>query len=1021
MKDLLYRALMLGRNKKTAREEYLVATGEKQPASFDVSEKEILLEDVLKDRAVTIHIEVKTPGYMEIQVSSGDEAIQLENRLISTDEAAEEIIEFTFTVKADKIHNGKNFAEVTFRTNAQEISVPITIDNRVKLRISGENPKKIYGDITKGYLEFRMGRCSLSRWKKEVFERLGAINGNTPGDLFLMLYKAHVSIIARKKEGVEALLEYVSEELKLRDDISPELSAYHLYIESLYVMDDRRTDEALQTVRELYEANPSWPLLWMLFYMDEGFEDREKKFSEIKRLFEDGRCTSPIMYFEAYECIRKDPELIKSAKGFDLQVLNFAAGWKILDTASAIKLAQLIYEEEGETEPGLALDILKGAYEEHAVGSINNAIVCLLIKTGDREPKNHRYFERAVFDFLGLPGLYEYYVFTMDRSNTAVIPERVLQYFSKDATPLKDMRAYFYVNVIKNRYENHFYKTAYEACKNAIIAFAYNEALMGNNDEFLSVIYGEALQNAKDSTDIRQAIFKALPIRRIVCQSSIAERVMVFHRELNSYQEVTLEEGAGGIKTAYVRIYSEDAVILFKDGTDNIYKNVSYELREFESSKALPAYCIKDIPVNSLMLTGGYLSLTKEKKSPAQILDFLLENIEKNIFSKEYEKELISELISFYRSGDMSDEVYGKLTEFLKFDIGAMTRAAIIEFMIEKKHYDEAYKEIEEKGFEAVDSRILALLAHVLAQLESENSRVICGMCEKCVKDGIDDPELLRYLCRYFEGGQETLLLIYKKSAAYNIDSLRVAERIIENIMDAENEAEPELTGGIFGRCYKESRDRELVKDFLEFAACRYIYGKKDTDRTYFECIGKDLLSGREFSDRTKAAYVLYMEDKRQADPKLVKLAANVLEELVYRGIMLEEFKKYKDRMNLPKILLNSHIVSALRDNNEEVPVIKCSISSPEGETKYEKKMNEIFEGCFAEYFTVVYGDRLTYSLKEGQLVTVDFTDMGISKDSSRFSAVYEISRLKVGGLEEPLKEKLMDYYIKDRLIEKLF
>lgn len=1020
MEDLLYKALMLGRNKKTAREEFLVSAGRKEPASFAVCEKEILLTDVFRDVQKSVRIKTEKAGYLEIYAECADEFVQPEQRQITTDESGEGETEVFFTILAGKLHNGKNFGRIIFKSVFQQESVYITVDNRIALQLASENPAELSMKITQEYLDFRMGKLSKEQWQESVFKRLAGVNANTPRDLFLMLYKAHVYVISGDTTDSENILEYVSAQLSSREDYSAELFAYFLYVKSLYKMDEELTEAALKNVRTLYETSPSWELLWMCFYMDEAYAERpDKKLLEIKNLFLDGKCKSPVMYYEAWEILRNNPGYVKGCGAkFTLQILRFAIKNDIFEVGPALELSELLYGAQPDELSGInlnmALYVLEAAFDKYPVSALSNTIAELLIYTENRRIENHTYFERAVFDFAGIPGIYDYYFFTLDKTQVGRIPERLLHLYSKEEEPHPENRAYFYANLITNRYESYAYKTAYEACEERIKAFAYDSALKGKNDELLAVIYAHVLQISGNDKEFKRVLFKTAFIKRICCKNMNMERVLVFHKELSSYMEVPLENNE-----ALVSIYSASFLILFKDRTGNIYKNIEFELSGFADEKEYAAVCIKEIPVSSAMLAGSCLKYTKENKKPEEILNFLLAELKNGEFTKEYQQSLITDIFKFSRALPADQGLYEKLMEFLKEDICDKARAVLIELMIDNKHYSEASKEIKENGFVYVAPESLRTLTHILVQLGGEEEReFILTLAGACLRNDTADTDILRYMCRYCTGPLDTLAELYDKSSKQGIYNLAVAERIL--IRCAQENKEPEVLAAVFSRCYEESNDRELIKSFLEYSAKKYLYGYKQDYLSFFEYFGKDFRRGTAFCDEARAAYLIYMKDADEIEPRLLKAVQAALEELVYKGIMFEEFKGYKNRFKIPPQLANSYIVR-FDSAADTPPEITYTISSGRMNTEKTVHMNRIFPGIYVKYFTLLFGDSLTWSIQEGKSTSIRFSELERVPDDSRFAMADEISRLECSGNEEALKAALKRYYIKDELIRKLF
>ena len=1031
MEDLLYKALMQGKNKNIAREEYLTAAGKKEAARFRVRENTFSLQDVFRDLTLTAHIEPVKEGYLEILIESGCDFIAPLQTFVQTDKARDGVIDVPFTVKASKLHNGKNFGLLTFKTVYQEETVPVTVDMRISLRLATQNPRCVSIKITKGYLDFRMGKISLERWQEDVSKCLGEINGNTPEDLFFLLYRAHVNVISGKEDDPENILEYVSAQLSSREDYSAELFAYFLYVKSLYEKNEKLTRRAFKNIKELYEASPSWELLWICFYMDERYASNPaKKLLDIRHLFNRKKCSSPVMYFEAWDTYRGNPDFVNtSALKLNLQIFNFALKNSILEVAPVLRLSQQLFnapdEELSEISIRVALNILKAAFDRYPVSSLSNTIARLLIAEGNKDAENHIYFERAVFDYAGIPQLFSYYFHTLDKTKMPRIPERLLKHFSQDASALGECRPYFFANIITNRYESLAYRNAYEQCLPRIEALAYESGAMGKNDEILSIIYSHILTLPQRDTQKVYLLLKAAFVQRVLCPNKQMRRVVVIHEEFSARQEVPLEDGC-----SYVSIYSPRHIILFKDRKGNIYKNIEYETVSFGNTQQVVHSCIKDVSLSAFMLTGDTLDAVRKNKSPKEVLTFLLSEAENTEFTKEYKHQLTQDLFEYYSKESVTDELYALLMKFLKEDIGEKSRALLIELMIETRHFDEAADEIRRAGLKGVKAESLRKLTHVLVQLKGEEEReLLKSLTAACLESGSADTEILRYMCRFCEGSLKLLELLYKKTSEKGIYNLPVAERIL-CLCTGEASKQAEDMPQIFAACYKDSSQRELIHNFLESRALAFLQKRQPGGTFFFEYIVKDLMRGIHFCNAGRAALLVYMKDKDEISAAVLKMLKGLLEGLVNRGIMLEEFREYERFFEIPSRLASTHIVSLVNTACAGESAgsggfagirVNYKIISDKGETGGSRLMREILPGVMAAYFTLFFGERLVYGFEGGASVNVNYAELSAAKDGSRYSLINEAEKQRLSYGRKVDAAALEELYIKDKLIKTLF
>ncbi|MBR3004918.1 MAG: hypothetical protein IKH67_07635 [Lachnospiraceae bacterium] len=1031
MGDLLYSTLMLGRNKKIALEEYQTAKGIKEPAAFAVKEKTAELKDVMGDTTGTIHLYLTTPGYLEIEAFCSDPFISFEKKVVTTDEFAAGAMDFQFRILSRRLHNGKNYARITFETSTQKESVEIVVDNRIRVFAGRTGRQKLFIDLSRDYLKLRMGRLSQEDWQMRSLDKLSRINGSDPEDLYLMLYKAHVCITAGMDMDAKYLIEFVAEQLHKLAQPNPDLSSYFCYVKGLYELTPDSVDRAAGLVKRIYDKSPSWRILWMLFYLDSSYdEDHQKKISLIEEEFFEGGCISPVMYFEALDIFRTEPERIAAANDFELQTLAFGARHDYLNPEVCDQLTRIILALGDlalkERNTGLALKILQKAYDRFPSVDTLKAVCRLLIFRQDRSAEAHEYYRKAIAGFIEIPELYNYFIFSIDQEHYDALPQEIIRYFIENESLLFDYKAYFYANIIKNRMK---YPELYKKALPGIDAFAEEQLTKGITDESMAVIYKDILENGRVTEMMKGNLFQIISTRKIITSNRRMKNVMVFHKELSVFQEVPLVKGK-----AYVKVYSPDARILFKDAAGNLYVNIDYKSKELVEYGEYIDLCIKDVPINKYMFIGDSLPMLREYKNPLEILDFMLDTFGNGQLRSTYEQEILCDMISFFRRHSRDEEVYDKLMEFLKFDLDAPTRGKIVEVMIERAMFREAFEEIREGGAEGVSRESLDKLAHVMAELATEPDDLLTEICEKSFRESGFDPAIFSYLQKYYNDDINVLIEMYRAANVYSLPKTSICERIVRAAV--EKKEFPEVPGMVFAEYYEQGEDEELKRKYLEVQADRYVYDGYRKDLSFFEYFGRELLKETEFPVSALVGYLLYMRDRDDIGTRLLRVIQNMIRDLTGRGIMLEEFKDYRKKFALPATLENSLIVSTLHfseDGDRElmpltresltsgIPTISYTITYSGSSLHCEEAMNEIFPGCFTKYFSLFFGERITCSMEEGSSFTVDYSELHVVSDESRFAKLDEIIRIQASGDRALLKKKAKDYFIRDRLIDKLF
>ncbi|MDO4733890.1 MAG: DUF5717 family protein [Lachnospiraceae bacterium] len=1013
MTDLLQSALKLGRNKNIAREEYMVARGKKEAAAFAVTPSSINLSGLPGNTEITVHLVISRNGYMEIEAFCPDDFVSLSRRVITSDVFPGGSFDLPITIIENKLHGGRNFSCITFETASQQIRIPVTVDVPVRIMLDDYNPKQLFMELAEVYFNFRKGLMDSSDWAKQSLDLIGEVDGTDQRSMFLMLYKAQLYIEIESYVEAASLLEYMAEVIQKMPGSDLALNCYFLYVRAIYERDRRSSEEIKGRIRTLYDRQPSWQLLWILFQMDSSYEENPGlKLDDIFAEFGNG-CVSPILYFEALEIFMQYPGYFSDASDFELQILNFARKLDYSSSALSARVTQvflmLTEAELSEKNQRLAEKVLKYLYERYPTRDLLRVICRLLIVKDDRSEEAGAFYDVAMREYLDdIPGIFSYYIFTRPKGVYEPLPSRVMEYFSTGAESLLDYRRYFYANIVSNKEKRPEYYRAYEQ---KMLEYADQQMSQGIVDEDLAVIYKDIIASGKLTHNMRVRLFEIIATKEILCHNERMMNVMVFHDELNVYQDIPLNKGR-----AKVKVYSHNAEILFKDITGNIYANIDYEKKEFLNSGEYIDVCVKGVPISDYMLMSDTMPLLRGYKDPAEILNYMSNRMSTASFRKGYVKKLINDTVLYFSRNLRDRNVYDELLAFFKYDLDPETKGKLIEVMIERTLFRDAYEKIREEGFAHVAEESVARLSSALVELVSyREDALLLSMCEQSFLKTTFDPRIYKYMVLNYNDRPEVLEELYRAGRAYGEDYGNLPERILRRAIESGENSE--LIPQIFAKYYTEGSDADLKKAYMTYKAERYLYSGEEKDTDFFRYIENDLMQRESFSTAVLVAYLKYMSDKDISGKRRTRMIEVQLKSLVGRSIMLEEFKGYAKYFSLPAALSNAVIATCYGNAGR----IVYDIISAEKTIHKEEQMAEIFEGCYAKYITLFYGERVEYSVNGEEPVSVSYEDLKILRDDSRYSELNNIIQMKETGNMLALNLAAKEYFVKDKLMERLF
>ncbi len=1011
MDEILEKALLLGQNKKIAEEEYLVATGTKEPASFSVAPDMIALSNLTEDSYVKMTLKLDNPGYTEMEVLVPDSFLKIGKRVVTSDDFEDGVLYYPVIITESKLHAGKNYSSITFRTSNQEIHVPVMVNIKVRSILDGETTKKKWPELLRLYLDYKIGNVEPYDWMERSNEIIGNVDGNEVDDMYLMLYRAHVFIELEQYTNAANILEFMAEQISKMKKPDYELLSYFYYVECLYEKDELQILKALKRIRAAYEVQPSWKILWVLLNMDPAYQrEPGRKLDALYDCFVEG-CCSPVMYLEALEVFRKKPEFLYDASDFELQVLLFGAKIGYITGTLSSHFADLILEQSSvklsKINTQIAIKVLRMMYDRFPTRSLLKALCMLLIRSDNREKSNQKYYGEAIREYIdNIPGLFNYYIYTIDQTKYDTVPTRVMEYFSENASRLTSYQSYFYANLIANKRKHPEYYRAYIP---SIISYAEEQVYKGTIDDHMAVIYKDILENNLLTVTLQRGLFEILSTKKILCHSGRMTNVMVLHSELSVYQDIALNEGQ-----ALVKVYSGDATILFKDAAGNIYHNVDYERIDLLNSKEYIDKCIQGVPLNDYMLLKDTLPLTRAYKDPVEILHYLTHDMNASSFRVSYVQKLLNDTVVYFSRSSKEQEVYDELIEFFKFDLDTETRGKLIGIMIERGLYEEAYEEIKKGGFAYIEDSSIAKLAHELTENpEVEEDPLLLDMCEQSFTKTTFDPSTFQYLLKYYNDKIDVMLDLYRAGNAYGIVDDSLPERVLKRTIETGTNSE--LISQLFTKYYESGPDEQLKVDYLNFRAHAYFFHNEERNADFFKMVGDEMVSGTVFTPVTELAYLKYAADKDITSNMKLQLIERKLKDFTGRSILLNEFKGYARYFELPPILANSVIITSIGKNASVTYRI-----APGEETRTEN-MNEVMDGFFAKYITLFYGESITYSVDEEEEVTVSYDDLNIVEDESRYSVINSLIQMQQDKDFDNFAPAAKDYYIKSQLIDRLF
>lgn len=1021
LKYRAFAACALTGRKYEGVEEFLVEAGKKNPVLLNFAEGSVMEQALTADREISVTVRRSGWGYSGFKVSSTDDFVELYKNEYGLEDFEGNFAEISFVIRYDRLHAGHNFASLRLRSLHSEIFLPIFVDMSVSKGRERETVRSRHAAMARlvnEFINFRIGDISGDEWisrSNRLIERLLVSDRNDPES---RLMQAQLLLAAKRYNEADIVLDAVEREMDQRD-FSYELTAYYTYLRAMCDQDDEKLSRAVRQVWELYHrSGDSWRILWILIYLDETIKmspERERALIEDQVM---RGMRSPVMYLEAYSILSNDPSLIRKLSDFEINVLCFAVKRGLLKKEIADQVAILSQRIRGFD--ARVISIMGAYFSEFNDNEMLISICSYLIRNEISDSRYFPYFEKAVERDLGVTNLYDFYLYSMGRSGTKLLPRNVLMYYSFQNDLPPAFRSYVYANMIVNENEAGMYLIQ---SMNACTIFAASEVMQGHMDENLAII----VDYLRFFRDADKGVFDLNLLDREILKNGFLHLIIVSDpgiRSVTVVEDAFKEERTIPVKggRAYVSIYDNDHELFFQDEDGRRYGS---KYTDFEDIRLLRLSGYLD-SMGSMDIDdpGLWVALAENGRSYISIDDrnvsYVRHIIDSELFNRRFKEGLLTSLLRYYFDNDMQ-ELLDELLSSINTGLLTMEeRNEYIRFCSIKGDDDEAYNVIKEYGSYGMDPRILMRIATRFIEEGREPDPVLLEAASASFRGNKYNEEILGFVSKYYEGTLRELKDIWRACIDFDAEASVIEGRIIEQML---------ATGAYLGE-----RD-EIFFDYLKGDASIRVVGE------YFRRAAEDdflrdiLLNDRLYiglleyaidetlSDIEALCLIRFFESRR--DMRSDRILYPYIRDLTERDIIFDFFLSYKDLIPVLELFSEDVFIEHRTDPGSRVVLNYCLESDNEGSVNYRNEiMKELYPGVYQARGVIFPGETLQYYITvEGKGhagSNIERSEERLTNGETRYEILQDALTSLVMEDTESFAELAEDYIIRDRIVREV-
>lgn len=999
-------------------EEFLVGAGKKDAVSITVQAEETEfygLRQSVKNYAV---IKKSGWGYLNIELQVVGDFIEVPKKRITAEDFVGSVCHLEYIVHQDRLGKGRSFGYILLKTvyGTEKIEIVASKNPPAKVDLKSiDKRNKI--TLMNYYLDYRRGRMSAGQWALKTQTVLECMKQMGVYPTEYRLYEAYISL--QTGDYTEARLIMRSLQNHSFSKESLEAKSMFLYLcHELELFDQGQIDVVRRIRAYQQRKQESLIVLLVLFRVDEDVKRTPiKKIYYMESLYDMG-CRSPLLYMEAYRMLKTDLGYLKRTNPFWQSVLFYVAKEGLFTEEIALRAAYLSVNERGFTNR--MYRILEHAYGAYPNKDILDAICKLIMKGNPGDRRFFKWYELAVEHEIKITRLYEYYIETMPEHYQKMLPQVIRMYFAYNNTLGDNKRAFVYANVIRNKQVD---KNTYHSYQEAMERFAKEKLLQHKINEDYAVIYQEFIKEIQKK-NMAEAMAEVLFTHRIYCEDKKVRSVIVCHGSLEKEEVYPCTDGV-----AYISLYSSDAKILFQDEMRRRYvATVEYNLQRLMDISAYAEQCIGfDVHHTGLLL---YTCKDQNKEDQITLQNMMLfqQIADNDMFSQEYQMRIRKKLLSFYalHAGEDTLDRYLSGLDYHKY--AKVDKVQLIEVLISRAMYEEAFELLCKYGHEHVSVyKLVRLCSRLIERREYREEEELTLLCAHVYKLGKYDDRILNYLLRYFDGALEDMCRIRQSGADFYLDTYDMDERILLCSMFVRKYVK---NGAQILASYGKRGGRDaVILSYLVFLSYGYYWDELPMEETAAALLTSAYQREIPVDEVCYLALLKYYSGKNRLTEREEEQVESLLERYQQMGLRFGFFQNLSKVFLQPYQLDDSIFIEQKASPAARVMLHYAIVSRKDEVPVYKSEpMRMMYQGIFSREFVLFYGETLTYYIT----VEVDDTVTETKKTAlsmpnvdrkgrSRYQMINRMMAARILGKDAVLYETIRKFKQAEAVSEELF
>ncbi|MCQ2493668.1 MAG: DUF5717 family protein [Lachnospiraceae bacterium] len=1039
----IYKALDDSSGNEQNVEEFLISVGKKQKVEFLYNKKTLNISLMGRDlSAPVVESEVEIVkngwGYTGATVYSEQDFIFPEKSVLTEEDFLGNACILKVFIDPRMCRNGIHTGRIIVESPFSRLEIPVEVKSKSTTlkpgNIINRSKNNYMYQLTREYVDHSLGKMSDADWIKKSGKLVELMAAMDDEDFYAKLYQARILVLQNRMneagwlvDRAGELIDHAKRQRKLSDEALAIPVCYHWLMAAMVTDEAGMWRQAAEKVEAIYKRNrKNWNLGIIALKLPTSYSSSvSSRWNLLEYLFNQGGCTSPVVYAEAIGLINENATVVRQVDSFALQVIACGARY---DAFNPLALEQIIFlaGRVREYSP-VFLKALITLYENHEDKRLLQEICSQLIKGQRQDAKAFEWYSKAVEAEIRLTNLYEYYVFSIDTEQGVEIPRSVLLYFSCQNSLDYERMAYIYHYIIALK---DLHPDIYESNLKNIEEFANNQMRKHHINRDLSVIYENFLNPESIDSKVAEGMSDILFSYWISCRNKKYTKAFVYQKGCAKPWEYNLKDGCG-----YISVYGSGGLVAFGDSSGNLYLgSAEYTVKKMMNSgiymPIVSEYVWDNTRLNAFLIgvgQDGSIQVTSEN------IRRFMQLAESSEVSADIRVEMLMKAMDYYLLHEEVKELERCLSIIDLERLTPSRRKQVFDYLMVLGKYDTIIDWIRKYGpYFTSEENIRKYLEKVITprsdRKEYRPEEAITNAAIYAFRAGHCGTVIAEYLSKHYRGMSSELRDIWKSLVEYGLPTNELEQKLLIQLL---------FTGTYLPERYEitskyisENPETRLTRALIAQGAFEYFAGKGKADDGLMEIISKYAAPGAKLPKAIQLAFLkYYAANPDKLNDHMRKLVLIFLkqqmDERIYLGFFRDYLKpgvfpdeeQHKKLEAVLEVLADRTIIDYKAKPGKVARINYMLTQGDEEQGEYSTEyMRDVCGGVCFKDFVIFFGESLQYYITEedgeaaklSESGTIQNNEAGAGSNGSRFDMINNLL----------VSETMKDYARFDSLLE---